>query len=89
LWKRTPVVAGRGGAIATQVEDGTSGFVVDDSAEMATRLTELLLDPGLAIEMGTAGRRHVQESFLVTRLLDDELRLLESVVASRPGTLSA
>jgi trehalose synthase len=89
LWKRTPVVAGRGGAIATQVEDGTSGFVVDDSAEMATRLTELLEDPGLAIEMGTAGRRHVQKSFLVTRLLEDELRLLESVVASRPGTLSA
>jgi trehalose synthase len=89
LWKRTPVVAGRGGAIATQVEDGTSGFVVDDTAEMAARLTELLQDPGLAIEMGSAGRRHVQESFLVTRLLEDELRLLESVVASRPGTLSA
>jgi trehalose synthase len=89
LWKRTPVVAGRGGAVATQVEDGTSGFIVDDSAEMATRLTELLQDPGLAIEMGTAGRRHVQEAFLVTRLLEDELRLLESVVASRPGTLSA
>jgi trehalose synthase len=89
LWKRTPVVAGRGGAVATQVEDGTSGFVVDDSAEMATRLTELLEDPGLAIEMGSAGRRRVQEAFLVTRLLEDELRLLESVVASRPGTLNA
>jgi hypothetical protein len=39
--------------------------------------------------MGTAGRRRVQERFLVTRLLEDELRLLESVVESRPGTLSA
>jgi trehalose synthase len=84
LWKGTPVVAGRGGAIAAQVEDGTSGFVVDDSAEMATRLTELLDDPGLAIEMGAAGRRRVQEGFLVTRLLEDELRLLESVVGSAP-----
>jgi trehalose synthase len=79
LWKRTPVIAVRGGALASQVEDGTSGYLVDDTEGMAGRLEELVRDPGLAIELGTAGRTRVQERFLVTRLLEDELRLLASV----------
>ena len=79
LWKRTPVVAGAAGGIGAQVEDGTSGYLVEDTQTMAARLTELVQDPGLAIELGSAGRAHVQEHFLVTRLLEDELRLLASV----------
>lgn len=76
LWKRTPVVAFPGGGVETQVEDGTSGYLVEDTAAMAARLEELVTDPGLAIELGSAGRARVQERFLVTRLLEDELRLL-------------
>src|SRR3954454_4823971 len=79
LWKRTPVVAVRSSGLGTQVEDGASGYLVDDAASMATRLVELVQDPGLAIEFGSAGRAHVHEHFLVTRLLEDELRLLSSV----------
>ena len=79
LWKRTPVVAVPGGGIATQVEDGTSGYLVDDTQAMAARVVELVQDAGLAIELGSAGRARVQERFLVTRLLEDELRLLASV----------
>jgi trehalose synthase len=79
LWKRTPVVASPGGGIASQVEDGRSGYLVDTTQEMAARLQELVQDPGLAIELGSAGRRRVKERFLVTRLLEDELRLLASV----------
>jgi trehalose synthase len=82
LWKRTPVVAFPGGGIASQVEDGTSGYLVGDTAAMATRMAELVQDPGLAIQLGSAGRRRVQERFLVTRLLEDELRLLSSVAGS-------
>jgi trehalose synthase len=87
LWKRTPVVAVNGGGIATQVEDGVSGYLVDDTRAMAQRLVELVRDPGLAIELGSAGRACVQERFLVTRLLEDELRLLASV--SGAATFSA
>jgi trehalose synthase len=79
LWKRTPVIAQAGGGLASQVEHGTSGYLVDDTVEMAGRLEELVLDPGLAIELGTAGRQRVHERFLMTRLLEDELRLLASV----------
>src|SRR3954452_22478810 len=76
LWKRTPVVAVDGGALNRQVEHGRSGYLVEDTFGMAERLEELVQDPGLAIELGTAGRRRVQERFLMTRLLEDELQLL-------------
>jgi trehalose synthase len=89
LWKRTPVVAGRGGGIELQVDDGETGYVVDDTAEMGERVADLVEDPGLATEMGSAGRLRVQQRFLVTRLLEDELRLLQSVAGEGPGTLTA
>lgn len=76
LWKRTPVVAFPGGGVETQVEDGVSGYLVEDTGAMAARLEQLIDDPGLAIELGSAGRARMQERFLVTRLLEDELRLL-------------
>jgi trehalose synthase len=82
LWKRTPVIAFPGGGIPSQVEDRTSGYLVEDTAAMAARLVELVQDPGMAIELGSAGRAHVQEHFLVTRLLEDELRLLASVAGT-------
>jgi trehalose synthase len=79
LWKRTPVVAVPGGGLSSQVEDGVSGYLVEDTRTMAARLIELVQDPGLAIELGSAGRARVQQQFLITRLLEDELRLLASV----------
>jgi trehalose synthase len=89
LWKRTPVVAGVSEGTRAQVHDGEDGYLTDDIPQMARRVVELVGDPGLAIELGTAGRRHVHEQGLVTRLLEDELRLLESVLASRPDTVGA
>lgn len=83
LWKRTPVVAVDGGGIGRQVEDGTSGYLVEDTQAMAARLVELVQDPGLAIELGSAGRARVQEQFLVTRLLEDELRLMSDATVSK------
>ena len=83
LWKRTPVIAVPGGGLDRQVEDARSGYLVDDTASMARRLEELVQDPGLAIELGTAGRRRVQENFLVTRLLEDELHLMADATVSR------
>jgi trehalose synthase len=86
LWKRTPVVATAGGGLDKQLEDERSGYLVDDTRSMAQRLEELVRDPGLAIEMGTAGRRRVQDEFLVTRLLEDELRLLAAVTGDATVT---
>jgi trehalose synthase len=76
LWRGTPVVGGTGGGTALQVRDGVDGYLADDADAIAARVGELVDDPGLAIEMGRAGRERVRERFLVSRVLEDELGLL-------------
>jgi trehalose synthase len=72
LWKRTPVVGGPSFAI----RDGVDGFLAPDTEDAAAHILELVRDPGLAIEMGRAGRERVREQFLVTAALERELRAL-------------
>jgi trehalose synthase len=74
LWKRTPVVGGPGLAI----RDGVDGFLAPEPEQAAARIVELVRDPGLAIEMGRAGRERVREEFLVTSAVERELRALAS-----------
>ena len=80
MWKATPVIGGRDGGVPLQVRDGVDGYITDTPEETAARIVELVGDPGLAIEMGQAGRERVRERFLVTRALEDELRLLGTVM---------
>ncbi len=84
LWKRTPVVAGRVGGIPLQMPEGTGGFLVDGVEDCAQRLVELLRDPDLAASLGERGREHVRRHFLLSRLLADELRLIEAVQEKTP-----
>jgi trehalose synthase len=79
LWKRTPVVGG----IPLTVRDGVDGFLAPDPEQAAARIIELVRDPGLAIEMGRAGRERVRERFLVTSALERELRALAATVQAR------
>lgn len=79
LWRRTPVVGNRDGGTPLQVRDGIDGHLVEDAEETAQRIVDLVRDPGLAIEMGAAGHERVRERFLITRVLEDELRLLASL----------
>lgn len=81
LWKGTPVVAAPAGGIPAQVSDGEHGFLAEGAEAMATRVVELVRDPALGIVMGAAGRERVRERLLVTRLLEDELRLLHATLA--------
>ena len=64
---------------ATRVD----GFLAPDAERLAERLVELVRDPGLAAEMGRAGRERVRERFLVTAALERELR--RSRAAGRAG----
>lgn len=82
LWKRTPVLAGPG--LELQVRAGVDGQLANSAEETAARLLELVADPGLAVEMGRAGRARVRERYLVTAAVERELRALATL--SGPGT---
>jgi hypothetical protein len=58
--------------------------VVDDgdAETVAGRVEELVRDPGLAVEVGTAGRERVRVRHLITRALEDELRLAGSLLGT-------
>ena len=79
LWKRTPVVGGP----AFAIRDGVDGFLAPTEDEAAAHIVELVRDPGLAVEMGRAGRERVREHFLVTAALERELRALASSLQAR------
>jgi len=79
FWKRTPVVGGPPFAI----RDGVDGFLAPNEDEAAAHIVELVRDPGLAAEMGRAGRERVREHFLVTAALERELRALAASLRTR------
>jgi trehalose synthase len=78
LWKRTPVVGG----LPLAIRDGVDGFLSPDTEQAAAHIVELVRDPGLAAEMGRAGRERVRERFLVTAALERELRALAASLHS-------
>jgi len=83
LWKARPVVTAKDGGLSHQVIDGQTGLIADTVDEFAECISRLLREPGLARRLGEAGRRHVQEHFLLPRLVIDELRLLGQLVGAR------
>jgi colanic acid/amylovoran biosynthesis glycosyltransferase len=64
-----PVVATNHAGIPDVVDDGATGFLVNegDVDAMSARMVELLSDAALARRMGTAARTRVRESFSMTR----------------------
>lgn len=62
----TPQIAGRSGGAGEAVEDGRTGFVVDDPSDaraVSLALRRLLADAPLRRRMARAGRRRVEQSF--------------------------
>lgn len=77
-----PVVLPRIGAFPELV-DATGGGLLcepDDSADLARKLEELMLEPERAARLGKAGRNAVQHQFHVQRMADEALALYEGVV---------
>ncbi|MBI4494064.1 MAG: glycosyltransferase [Chloroflexi bacterium] len=79
LWKGRPVVGGNTGGIPLQVLDGTTGFLVRTVEACAEKTLSLLQHPDEADRMGAAGREHVRQHFLITRLLRDWLRVFNQL----------
>jgi trehalose synthase len=79
MWKERATIGGRVGGIKLQIEDGVSGFLVDDVEECADRIVTVVNDEELRTRLGRAGRERVREKFLTVRELEDHIRLLQSV----------
>jgi trehalose synthase len=79
LWKEVPVVGGNVGGIPLQIIDGKTGYLVNNIEEAAQRTLYLLKHPAEAKQMGQAGKQHVLDNFLITRDLEDHLKVFNSL----------
>ena len=75
MWKGIPVVGRGSGGISLQIINGETGFLVDTVQEAAEKVLYVLEHPGEAKMMGEKGRGHIAQNFLITRYLEDYLRL--------------
>ena len=73
MWKGQPVIGGNVGGIRMQIEDGSSGFLVNNVSECGERIVQLIQDEDLRLKMGKAARERVRQKFLLPRLALDYL----------------
>jgi trehalose synthase len=78
MWKGTPVIGGNVGGIRYQIEDGVNGYLVSSVDEAAQRIVKLIKDEKLRMEMGEKAKQTVKEKYLLIRLLEDYLNLLNA-----------
>ncbi len=85
LWKGKPVVASNVGGIPLQIKDGENGFLVEpnDLQGFADRIVQILKEPKLAQKLGENAKETVRDKFLITRLLEDYLDLLNEIIGLR------
>ena len=81
MWKGAAVIGGNVGGIKHQIEDGVSGFLVNNVEEAAARIVALVKDPVLRERLGRNARETVRRRFLMTRLMEDWLDLIGSFEA--------
>jgi trehalose synthase len=85
LWKARPTVGGRVGGIPSQVQDGETGWLVDNVEECAAACKEILADPASAAIRGRRGKEFVRQHFLMPRLLRDWLALFNLLSGNDTG----
>ncbi|WP_374969220.1 glycosyltransferase [Terrabacter sp. BE26] len=84
MWKERPVVASAVGGIVDQIEDGVSGVLLHDPADLdhfATLAADLFRDPGRQVRIGTAAHERVAREFLGDRHLIQYGELFAALVA--------
>ena len=80
MWKGRPVIGGNVGGIRHQIVDSRSGFLVNSVEEAATHIVTLLQDRVLRRSMGRRAQQRVRQHFLMTRLVEDWLDLIDEIV---------
>ncbi len=76
-----PVVATRVGGLPEAVKEGETALLVppNDPEALARAMLELMKDPARRETMGRQGQEWVRERFTIERMINDTLRLYESV----------
>ena len=84
LWKSTPVVASDVGGIPLQVIDGETGYLCEptDYDDFAEKIVKIIEDQCLGKELGQNGKHHVQNNFLITRLMLEWIQQVKSILRS-------
>jgi trehalose synthase len=80
LWKGVPVVATRVGGIPLQVINNVTGFLVNSTEEAAEKIIRLVKHQYLARILGMEGEEHIKRNFLITRQLQDYLKIQLEVI---------
>ena len=83
MWKSRPLVASAVGGIQDQIEDGVTGFLLEDPRDLARfgeRTLQLLYDSELASRMGARAREKVRRQFLANRHALQYVRLFTSLI---------
>jgi len=83
MWKRRPVVASAVGGIRDQIEDGRSGLLLDDPADLpafGAAVERLLRDRGEAARLAANARARVVDRFLGDRHLERWAALVAALV---------
>ncbi|MFC1913757.1 glycosyltransferase [Chloroflexota bacterium] len=71
LWKSKPVIAGRVGGMAYQIQNGKTGYFYQNSKSTAEKIIFLLNNPIFADSMGRKAKRYVHDHFLIVdRMID-------------------
>jgi trehalose synthase len=92
MWKGRPVVASAVGGIRDQIDDGRSGVLLQDPADLATfgsLVRGLLDDPDRAARVGVGATERAATDFLPDRHLRHWAELIDDVLSERIGALSA
>jgi trehalose synthase len=61
------------------VIEGKTGYLIESTEECAQRILDLLNHPEIAAKMGSEGKRHVAQNFLITKCLRNYLTLLAEI----------
>jgi trehalose synthase len=89
LWKGRPFIGGNVGGIPLQVENGISGYLVNDVETCAARSLDIVRDPALGKALGRRGKEHVRKHFLTPRYLRDYLRIFSDLLEVAPAAQAA
>ena len=86
LWKAKPVIASAVGGIPLQIAHKYSGILTHSVAGTAYWIKQLLNERDYAAKLGTNGRQHILNNFLITRHLRDYLLLFISLYETEDVT---